>query len=120
MKGLSDAEGWALLRPRARSMRRTPTLAEKRLWQRLRRDRLGVRFRSQVVIGSFIVDFYCPARRLVVEVDGAVHDARAEADAERDHTLAALHLRVLRVRNRDVMEDVDAVVRAIADALAGA
>src|SRR5271155_3254222 len=87
MKWRTDVEGWALLQPRARSMRRSPTPAEKRLWQRLRRDRLGARFRSQVAIGTFIVDFYCAARRLVVEVDGPVHDGRTDADAERDHVL---------------------------------
>ncbi len=82
-----------------------------------RRDGLGVRFRSQVVIGRFIVDFYCPARRLVVEVDGGVHDARGVADAERDRTLAVLNLRVLHVRNDDVLADLDSVLRAISRGL---
>jgi very-short-patch-repair endonuclease len=54
---------------------------------------------------------------LIVEVDGNVHDARSEADAEHDRRLTALHLRVLRVRNDDVLQDLDAVVRAIAGAL---
>jgi len=98
-------------------MRRSPTLAEKKLWQRLRRDQLGVRFRSQVAIGTFIVDFFCPTRRLIVEVDGSVHDARSEADAERDRMLTALNLRVVRVRNDDVLQDLDVVLRTIADAL---
>jgi very-short-patch-repair endonuclease len=54
----TDTEGWDLLRPRARSMRRHPTNAESKLWQRLRRNQLGVRFRSQVAIVQFMVDFY--------------------------------------------------------------
>ena len=76
-----------------------------------------MRFRSQVAIGTFIVDFFCPARRLIVEVDGSIHDARREVDSERDLRLASLHLRVLRVRNEDVLQDVDAVLRVIARAL---
>ena len=117
MRWRADTEGWGLLQPRARSMRRSPTLAENKLWQRLRRDQLGVWFRSQVVVGRFIADFYCPARGLIVEVDGGVHDTRGEADCERDRMLGALNLRVLRVRNEDILEDLDAVVRVIAAAL---
>jgi very-short-patch-repair endonuclease len=113
----TDAEGWELLGLRARSMRREPTNAESRLWQRLRRNQLGGRFRSQVAIVRFIVDFYCPSRRLVVEVDGGAHDARSDADAERDRILEALRFRVLRVRNEDVLEDVEAVVQVITNAL---
>jgi very-short-patch-repair endonuclease len=113
----TDTEGWELLRSRARSMRRQPTKAESKLWQRLRRNQLGVRFRSQVAIVRFIVDFHCPSRRLVVEVDGGAHDARSDADAERDRILEALRLRVLHVRNEDVLEDLEAVVEIIANAL---
>jgi very-short-patch-repair endonuclease len=113
----TDAEGWDLLGPRARSMRRQPTNAESKLWQRLRRNQLGVRFRTQVAVLRFIVDFYCPSRRLVVEVDGGAHDARSDADTERDRILEALRFRVLRVRNEDVLEDLEAVVQVIANAL---
>jgi very-short-patch-repair endonuclease len=98
-------------------MRREPTNAESKLWQRLRRNQLGVRFRSQVCIVRFIVDFYCPSRRLVVEVDGGAHDARSDADAERDRILEALRFRVLRVRNEDVLEDLEAIVQIIVNAL---
>ena len=109
--------GWILLRPRARWMRRSPTQAERRLWQRLRRSQLGVRFRTQVVIGQFIVDFFCPARDLVVEVDGGVHEDRRDIDDERDGMLARLGVRVLHVRNEEVHEDLDAVASRIAAAL---
>jgi very-short-patch-repair endonuclease len=100
-------------------MRRSPTQAERLLWQRLRRGQLGVRFRTQVVIGQFIADFLCPARELVVEVDGGVHDDRRDIDEERDLMLARLGLRVLHVRNEDVLENLDAVIRRIAAALEG-
>ncbi len=98
-------------------MRGSPTPAEKRLWQHLRRGQLGVRFRAQVVIGPFIVDFYCPAQSLVVEVDGGVHDRREDIDAQRDTMLGAMGLRVLRVRNEDVMGAIDGVLRVIAAAV---
>ena len=115
----TDARGWILQQPRARSMRRSPTPAERLLWQRLRRSQLGVRFRRQVVIGQFIADFYCPKRALVLEVDGGVHDDRRDIDQERDVALHAVGLRVLHVRNEDVLADLDAVLRRIAVALLG-
>jgi len=115
----TDPRGWMLLQPRAVSMRRSPTPAERLLWQRLRRKQLGVRFRAQVVIGQFIADFYCPRRALVVEVDGGVHDDRRDIDEQRDLALGDLGLRVLHVRNDDVLADLDAVVRRIAAALLG-
>ena len=113
----TDARGWSLLRPRAQWMRREPTDAEALLWQRLRRRHLGVRFRRQVVIGRFIADFYCAVARLIIEVDGAVHEARHDIDAERDRLLQANGLRILRVRNEDVIDDLDAVIEIIRTAL---
>ena len=115
----TDARGWTLLQPRARSMRRSPTPAERLLWQRLRRSQLGVRFRRQAVIGQFIADFYCPKRALVVEVDGGVHDERGDIDEERDSVLGVVGLRVLHLRKQDVLADLDGVVRRIAAALLG-
>ena len=103
--------------PRARWMKERPTDAETVLWEQLRRGRLGVRFRRQVVIGRFIVDFLCVSRRLIIEVDGAAHDARRVVDEERDRTLAALRWRILRVRNEDVLTDLDAVLGRIVNDL---
>src|SRR5215207_3725346 len=75
---------------RAKALRREMTPAERRLWQQLRDHRLaGLRFRRQQVVNGFIVDFYCHAAALVVEVDGSVHSEQAEYDAERDRILAA-------------------------------
>ena len=81
----------------AREMRRTPTPSEMILWEALRRRQLGVRFRRQHPLGGrYVVDFYCVAHRLVVEVDGAVHDS-AEA-AERDAARQAWLERMFGVR----------------------
>jgi len=70
---------------RARELRQSMTEAEKLLWQHLRVNRLnGWHFRRQQLIAGFIVDFYCHAAGLVVEVDGSVHDNQIDIDLERD------------------------------------
>jgi very-short-patch-repair endonuclease len=81
-------------------MRREPTPAEQKLWQKLRHKQLlGFKFRRQHVIDRFIVDFYCGEGRLVVEVDGGVHQYTEEEDAIRQEFLESLGLRVVRFRN---------------------
>ena len=78
-----------LLRFRAAQMRRAPTPPEEKLFEAVRRGRLGVTFRRQVPIaGRFIADFYASSVKLVVEVDGAGHDERRRADARRDKVMA--------------------------------
>ncbi len=90
------------------------TLAEARLWQRLRGNRLaGLHIRRQQVIDGFIADFYCHAAAVVVEVDGSSHEGRQAYDAERDDVFAARGLFTLRFSNDDVLRDVAAVVRRI-------
>ncbi len=98
----------------AQRLRRAMTPAEARLWLKLKSNRLnGLHFRRQQVIRGFIVDFYCHACRLVVEVDGDVHDGQQEYDAERDQVLTQLGLRVLRFRNERVLGDITGVVNEI-------
>jgi len=92
------------------------TPEEKILWEHLRDRRLnGLKFRRQQVIEGFIVDFYCHAAGVVVEVDGAVHRAQTDYDRERDRLLTARGLRVLRVTNTDVRERLDEVLKRIAE-----
>ncbi len=99
----------------ARELRRRMTPEERILWQHLRAHRLqGLHFRRQQVIDGFVVDFYCYAASLVVEVDGEVHKAQAEYDAERHRALGQRGLRVLRIANEDVRRDVDGVLARIA------
>lgn len=100
----------------ARRLRRAETAAERALWAALRRRRLdGLRFHRQHPCGSFILDFYCPARRLAVEVDGGVHDSddQSRYDAERATALLSIGVEVVRVTNREVMTDLGAVLRRI-------
>ena len=99
------------LKEMARAMRREPTEAEKALWARLAGQKLGgFKFHRQVVIGSTVVDFACPARWLVVEISG---EASAELAALQDKKLADVGIRVLRFSDGQVLEDADAVVAAI-------
>jgi very-short-patch-repair endonuclease len=105
---------------RAKEMRRNMTPAERRLWTELRANRLdGFHFRRQQIIDGFIVDFYCHAAGLVVEVDGALHDKQAEYDDERDRLLAARGLQVLRFRNREVLRELKGVLARIRAACHG-
>jgi very-short-patch-repair endonuclease len=102
----------------SRRLRSEMTEAEEALWAGLRRDGIrGMRFRRQHAIGRFILDFYCPAHKLAVEVDGAVHDVpdQAEYDAARTEALNQLGIRVIRVRNEEV-NDIFTVLARIAAA----
>src|SRR5688572_8928832 len=95
----------------ARRLRAQMTPEESALWSQLRGSRFhGLHFRRQQVIGGFIVDFYCYAARLVVEVDGAHHSSVESYDVERDCTTVARGLRILRISNDDVNKNISAVL----------
>lgn len=105
-------------------LRASLTDAERRLWNRLRRKQiLGVQFYRQKPIGNYIVDFYAPATRLVVEVDGAHHTdpTQSRYDERRSEYLRKQSLRVLRFNDRQALLETDAVVgeiyRAVNEAL---
>ena len=108
------------LKPRSRSLRNHLTEAEQRLWQRLRRKQIhGAQFYRQKPLLAFIVDFYCPSAKLVIELDGSQHFAlehRAK-DQARDAALARLGLRVLRFDNRQVLLEMEAVLAVIGEAV---
>jgi very-short-patch-repair endonuclease len=104
---------------RARALRRNLTLPEGMLWQVLCQRPDGFKFRCQHPIGRCIVDFYCPAARLVIEIDGMSHDMgdRAARDERRDAWLRSKGLTVIRFSARDVLSDMDSVVAAILSAV---
>jgi very-short-patch-repair endonuclease len=100
--------------PAARELRVRETRAEAILWEALRNRPLGgLKFRRQHPIGPFVVDFWCSDRSLAVELDGGVHVAQAERDAERETLLAAAGYRVLRFPNEAIHDDLAAVLEAI-------
>jgi very-short-patch-repair endonuclease len=97
----------------ARRLRREMTLAERTLWRALRRNELGgLHFRRQQVIDGFIVDFYCDAAKLAIEVDGGVHRERGEYDELREKVIARRGVRVIRISN-EAMRDIEAVIEFI-------
>jgi very-short-patch-repair endonuclease len=98
----------------ARRLRHDQTDAEEVLWQMLRDRQLhGIKFRRQTPMGRFILDFYCPAAKLVIELDGAVHDQQQERDEARTAALEARGLRVIRFRNEEVFQALPSVLERI-------
>jgi very-short-patch-repair endonuclease len=92
---------------------------ERRLWFHLRGGRLnGIKFKRQVPIGRYIVDFCAPQHRLIVEVDGNTHAGRAEADRRRQTELESHGFAVVRVTNDEVMQNLEAVLQYIASCAA--
>jgi very-short-patch-repair endonuclease len=107
------------LSTRAMQMRHAPTTSEARLFEWVRGKRLGVAFRRQVpVLGRYIVDLLAPELRLVVEIDGAYHLERGEADARRDRALVRAGYHVLRLDAELVMLDTLAAVGTISSVVA--
>src|SRR6266540_5555 len=105
------------LQERAKELRRNMTPAEQILWEKLRHNHLnGLQFRRQHIIDNYIVDFYCHAKALVVEVDGDIHDLQKDYDAERDNHLMARGFQVLRISNNDVKENLMIVLQKISEA----
>jgi very-short-patch-repair endonuclease len=96
-------------------MRRAPTYAEQKLWKALRQTSLH--FRRQAPMGPYIADFVCHSERLIVEVDGGVHDLPSVAarDAQRDAWLTGRGYRVIRVSDRDASSNPHSVVQMILD-----
>ncbi len=105
---------------RARALRKSPTIAERKLWQRLRllRQR-GYHFRRQAPIEGFIVDFACLGHKVIIEVDGYQHTLPRERkrDADRDAHLVWKGFKVLRFSNADVKDNGDGVMLEILAAL---
>ena len=96
-----------------RHLRANLTSAESRLWTKLRSKQFrALKFRRQHGIGPYIVDFFCPAKSLVVEVDGDVHAERSvqKKDKERERYFQSLGLHVIRYNNDDVLNNLDGVL----------
>jgi very-short-patch-repair endonuclease len=107
----TDPELWEKLKPIAQEKREKPTEAEKKLWKYLRKHQLGgAKFRNQHCIGQFIVDFYCRDAKLVIEVDGPIHQYQAEEDKTRQEYLEDRKLKVLRFTNDMVLNNIEKVI----------
>jgi very-short-patch-repair endonuclease len=89
------------------------SLPERILWRELRRRRTGLRFRRQHPAGPYVLDFYCDQLKMCVEVDGHSHDFTTGRDDARDRWLAARGVRTIRIRARDVLENLEGVIQHI-------
>ncbi len=112
----TDAKTWRLLQEEAVKMRKNPTKAEKKLWEKLRTNR-DYHFRRQQIIDKFIVDFVCLSKKLVIEVDGDIHDSKKERDQERTKILENFGFKILRFRNEEILNNTDYVIKKIVSTL---
>jgi very-short-patch-repair endonuclease len=109
---------WVRYNPRlkqiARTLRKNMTLSEILLWQQLKNKQLlGYDFHRQKPIDEYVVDYYCPKLKLVLEIDGDSHDGKEEADRIRQERLESLGLTVLRFWDSDVKNNVDGIVEQL-------
>jgi len=111
------------LKPYARNLRTNMTDAEQLIWSKIRRKQINdLQFYRQKNIGHYIVDFYCPKGKLVVEIDGGQHyeTEGMKKDQERDQYLQELGLSVLRFSDNDVLKNIDGVIERIYEHLKSA
>jgi very-short-patch-repair endonuclease len=102
----------------AREQRKKRTRSERILWEALRRQQLGVKFRRQHPFNYFVLDFFCAEARLAVEVDGPIHEDQKDYDRWRDEELAHGGIAVLRLPEEWVRRDLPRVLQEIREALA--
>lgn len=109
----SNKAMYPVLKERAEEMRTNPTKAEAFLWEKLRANKIGVKFRQQHIIDQYIVDFACLKEGLIIEVDGAFHNQQKEEDQIRTVLLESLGYKVIRFSNEEVLNDIESVLTQI-------
>ena len=98
----------------AKLMRKRMTPAEKVFWQAVKGNKVkGLHFRRQQIIKGFIADFYCDKLKLVVEIDGGIHESQKDYDAERDKVIKDHEIRVIRFTNQDVLNDIATIIKQL-------
>ena len=103
-----------LLIGQSRTMRKNPTQAEAFLWRQLREKQLkGHKFRRQHIIGPYIVDFYCPTKKLIIEIDGPIHQKQIQYDRDREEALITAGYQIIRFTNNEVLFNLSYVVERI-------
>ncbi len=109
----ADPSIYAALKQFARSNRQPQTEAEDKLWQAVRNNQLGSKFRRQHAIGVYIADFVCLEKSLIIEVDGEIHNETKEYDAQRTEILNRIGFEVIRFTNKEIIHDLEKVLDAI-------
>lgn len=100
---------------RRKKLRNNSTPQEIMLWVRLKNSQLGFKFRRQHSIGGYIVDFYCPLKKLIIEIDGSQHYKKdaVEYDAIRSNYFEGLNLKIIRFSNGDINVNMEGVLMKI-------
>jgi len=107
----------SVMRQRAKNLRKRSTDTESHLWYYLRANRLGFKFKRQVPIGNYIVDFACLEKRLIIELDGGQHSENQKYDMERTTWLNGRGFKVLRFWNHEVLEQTESIIEVILQTL---
>jgi very-short-patch-repair endonuclease len=108
---LANKKIYLLLKEKAKTMRHCPTEAESILWEKLKL--LDYKFRRQHIIDQFIVDFCCISEKLIIEVDGKIHDLQPGRDKEREEILKSLGFQIIRFSNKQILKDIENVIEKI-------
>ncbi len=103
----------ANLKPRRRQLRNRSTDSEKVLWAEIRNQKLGHRFVRQYSVEGYIMDFYCPKRRLGIELEGKIHLKTKVYDYYREKYLNAFHIKILKFSNEEVFSNLNKVLETI-------
>jgi leucyl-tRNA synthetase len=107
----TDADTWNAMKPKARELRKEDTHAESIIWDQVRNRKLGgYKIRRQHAIGKYIVDFVCLEKKLVIEIDGSIHDNSTEEDKIREEDIKLNGYQIIRFRNQEVFKDIDSVL----------
>ena len=102
-----------VLKDKRKEMRDNMTLAESVLWEHIKSKKLGVKFRRQHVIGNYIPDFVALSCKLIIEVDGEIHNFQKEQDEQRTFELNEKGYKVIRFANEEVLHDINSVLEKI-------
>lgn len=113
MSSYNDASDYEILVNRAIELRMNPTAAERRLWAQLKSGLEGYEFLNQVVMVPFIPDFVCLTAKLIIELDGDIHEFQRDYDEDRDINLAVSGYKVLRFTNDEIFQDIKKVIKVI-------
>jgi very-short-patch-repair endonuclease len=114
-KTMSKIHNNRVLKERRVELRRKETPTEEKLWFELRNNKLGAKFKRQHSVGGYILDFYCAKKKLIIELDGEVHNSTEakEYDAVRDKFFRELGYKTVRFLNREVENDIEKVLERI-------
>lgn len=102
-----------MMKCRRRQLRSKPTETEELLWGKIRKSQLGYKFDRQYSISGFVMDFYCPAKRLAIEIDGEIHKTKETYDKYRDRWLTSADIKVIHFQNEEVVNNIRSVLKRI-------